>query len=88
MFRSAAVRPVTSRPEMITCPDVGCSNPAMILSVVDFPQPDGPSKEVKLPSSMESDTSFSATTEPKWRVMFLSSIMRIEEVQTCGIFLP
>jgi hypothetical protein len=47
--RNAAV-PVTSRPPIEIVPDVGCSSPATMRSVVVLPQPDGPSSAKKDPS--------------------------------------
>ena len=44
----------TGAPSSSTCPVVGRSSPATILSSVDFPQPDGPSRQMKSLSSIES----------------------------------
>ena len=37
---------------MYISPEVISSNPAIILKVVDFPQPDGPTKTINSPSSI------------------------------------
>ena len=41
------------------------SNPAMVFSKVDFPQPEGPTKTKKPPSSIERSIPFSTSTAPK-----------------------
>src|SRR3954451_14482786 len=46
-------------------PSVGSSNPPIIRSVVVFPHPDGPSIAKKLPRSISSDSSSTATTSSK-----------------------
>ena len=53
MPRAAGGRRVTSRPAMWMVPDVGWSRPAMSRSVVDLPQPDGPSRTTNEPGSAE-----------------------------------
>jgi len=42
-------------------PSVGVSNPAIIRSVVVFPQPEGPSIEKNSPDAMEKSASATAT---------------------------
>jgi hypothetical protein len=42
----------TFTPSMSTCPFVKSSSPAIILKVVDFEQPDGPTKTINSPSFM------------------------------------
>jgi hypothetical protein len=49
MRRWAGGRAVTSRPSISSRPLLGDSSPAISRSVVDLPQPDGPSSTVKLP---------------------------------------
>ena len=51
MPRAAGGRCVTSRPPMRMVPAVGVSSPAIRRSVVDLPQPDGPSSTTKEPGS-------------------------------------
>ena len=48
--RLSGPMPVTSAPCSRTWPRVGCSNPAIMRSVVVLPQPDGPSREKNSPS--------------------------------------
>jgi hypothetical protein len=43
-------------------PEVIVSSPAIILSVVDFPQPEGPRRIMNSPSAISSDTFFTAGT--------------------------
>ena len=50
MRRLAGGNCVTSRSPMRMLPEVGVSRPAIMRSVVDLPQPDGPSRTVKLPA--------------------------------------
>src|SRR3954471_15582177 len=51
-------------------PPVGSSKPPIIRSVVVFPQPDGPSMAKKLPRSISSERSSTATTSSKRFVTF------------------
>src|SRR6478752_9253957 len=53
-----------SWPPRRTRPRSGCSNPAMIRSVVVFPEPDGPSRVKNSPSPTETSTSSTAITSP------------------------
>src|SRR6202521_3492201 len=46
-------------------PAEGSMNPAISLSVVVLPQPEGPSRHTSKPCSIRSDTSSTAATEPK-----------------------
>ena len=52
MSRSEARRNATSSPSRKIWPEVGSSSPAIILSVVVLPQPDGPSRQKNEPSGM------------------------------------
>ena len=52
------------RPEMRMSPASGCSNPAIMRSVVVLPQPDGPSSEMNSPGSIVSERSSTATWSP------------------------
>jgi hypothetical protein len=58
----------TARPPIETDPVSCVSSPAMILSSVDFPQPDGPSSVRNSPSAMSSETPRSTATAPKFLV--------------------
>ena len=49
------------------------SSPAIILSRVDLPQPEGPTKTTNSRSATESDTSRTASTVPKLLETFSSS---------------
>src|SRR6476659_9237402 len=63
---------VTSSPWRRMRPSSGLSKPAIMRSVVVFPQPLGPSIEKNSPSPISSDTSSTATASPK-RLLTLSS---------------
>ena len=72
---AATVRPSTSMP-----PRVGCEKPAMALSSVDFPQPDGPSRQTNSPRLMVKSMSLRATTSPPGTGKILST----PETTMCG----
>src|SRR5215211_5979916 len=73
---------VRSRPPMTTRPSSGASKPAIILSVVVLPQPDGPSSEKNSPGSTASSTPSTATTPPGKRLVTRSR--RIEAGDAVG----
>ena len=52
-------------PSKVMPPDVTDSWPAIILSVVDLPQPEGPSRQIYLPGSKCSEKLFTAMVSPK-----------------------
>src|ERR1039457_3762942 len=52
MSRSLGVLLLTTLPPMRSSPSVMSSRPAIMLSVVDFPQPDGPTRMTNSPSAM------------------------------------
>ena len=52
-------------------PDVGLMNPAVILRSVVFPQPDGPSKVVKVPASNLQLTLSTAVVSLNFFVIFI-----------------
>ena len=54
MSRFDGCRPSTFRPSMLISPLVIGSSPAIVLSKVDLPQPDGPTSTRKPPSSISS----------------------------------
>src|SRR5260370_919252 len=62
--RCAGERPLTLSPPMRISPLVGSARPAMRLSVVDLPQPEGPTSERNSPSAMSRDSSLSASGAP------------------------
>ncbi len=51
----------TSAPSSTIRPSVGCSKPAIILSSVVLPQPDGPSSEKNSPRRMAKSARSTAT---------------------------
>src|SRR6476661_7189676 len=55
----------TSSPSMTTRPEVESSSPAMTLSKVDLPQPEGPTKTTNSPSVTSRLMPFSTSTGPK-----------------------
>src|SRR4051812_36106333 len=59
-LRSRGARSLTRLPPMIMSPLVMSSSPTIILSSVDFPQPDGPTRIMNSPSAMSRLTSFTA----------------------------
>ena len=65
MSRFDGCRPATSLPAILISPPVIGSSPAMVLSRVDLPQPDGPTSTRKPPSSISSETSFRMRVAPK-----------------------
>ncbi len=54
----------TTVPSIRISPDSGCSRPAMALSVVVLPQPDGPSKVRCSPAPTENVTPRTAAIRP------------------------
>ena len=62
--RSEAESRVTSLPPIKMLPSVDISKPAISLSVVVFPQPDGPSKVTSFPRSIVKLRSRTACTSP------------------------
>src|SRR5690606_33463414 len=65
MRRCAGGSLVTSRPSIRMRPLLGVSSPAIIRSVVDLPQPDGPSSTTKAPACAEKLASSTATAVPQ-----------------------
>src|SRR5919106_4190867 len=60
MSRSLAGTRFITRSSMRSSPAVIVSSPAIMRSVVDLPQPDGPSRTMNSPSSISSETSSTA----------------------------
>ena len=54
--------PVIGLPRNVTSPLVGCVKPANMLSMVDLPHPEAPSRQTNSPSSTDSERSLTATT--------------------------
>ena len=65
---------------MRTLPDVGDSSPAMMRSVVDLPQPEGPSSTQKEPGSMRRFMDCNAVVLPQDLATASSSISDIAAV--------
>ena len=64
MSRSFAGTSFTRRPSITSSPEVIASRPAIIRRVVDFPQPDGPSRIMNSPCSTASVTASTASAWP------------------------
>src|SRR6187551_3897896 len=62
--RAAGGSRVTSRLPMRMRPPFDASRPAISRSVVDLPQPDGPSRTLSVPASNAKETSSTARTGP------------------------
>ena len=60
MSRSLGAFSFTRSPPMRSSPDEISSSPAIMFSVVDFPQPDGPTRMMNSPSAIVIDRSFTA----------------------------
>ena len=58
-----------------TSPEVCCSNPAIILSNVDLPQPDGPTNVKNSPSFISTFKLLSTCVDPNDFEIFLSDIV-------------
>jgi hypothetical protein len=65
MSRSFGCRPLTTLSPMEIVPPVMSSSPAIMRSVVDLPQPDGPTSTTNSWSAMCRLKSLTATTAPK-----------------------
>ena len=61
MSRSLGDLLFTTWPPMSSSPEVMSSRPAIMLSVVDFPQPDGPTRMTNSPSAMSRLKSLTAS---------------------------
>src|ERR1700681_2077875 len=90
MSRCDARLNVTSSPPNRMRPDVGSSRPAIIRNVVVFPQPDGPSRQKKLPSgtvNVESRTamnSANALCRFSTRISAILSVLSLREFRHGG----
>src|SRR5690606_29626642 len=81
MLRSRTWSLLTSSPPNRIRPASEDSSPAIILSKVVLPEPDGPSRAVSLPSGMSSDTSFRAWNLPK--DLLMRSIVMLISCTSC-----
>ncbi len=64
MSRSLAGTSFTTRPPISSVPDVMVSSPAIMRSMVDLPQPEGPSRTMNSPSATSSETRSTAGSAP------------------------
>ena len=62
--RAAGLRCVTSRPSMTMRPSDGVSSPAIMRSVVDLPQPDGPRRTTSRPEAVANEMRSTARASP------------------------
>src|SRR3954454_21042671 len=73
MSRSFGALSLTTWPSMISLPAVMSSRPATMFSVVDFPQPDGPTRMMNSPSAISRLTSDTASAPSGYFLLTLSS---------------
>src|SRR5437870_1827505 len=73
MFLRCGGTVLTSRPSRRTTPDVGAVNPAIILSVVVFPEPLGPRRVTNSPGATIRLRPLTAATRPKDLCRFRAS---------------
>src|SRR5690349_3773841 len=64
MLRARGGRSLTISPPMRIVPEVISSSPAIILSVVDLPQPDGPTSATNSPLAISRSIARTASTAP------------------------
>ena len=62
--RCAGASDVTSRPSIRIRPSDGVSRPAIMRSVVDLPQPEGPSRTTSLPEGVAKEMRSTALAAP------------------------
>src|SRR6266481_9798167 len=75
MSRSLGVIWLTTLPPIRSSPEVMSSSPAIMLSVVDLPQPDGPTRITNSPSAMSRLTSSTASAPSGKRFVTWSRTM-------------
>src|SRR5262245_15826812 len=83
MSRSFGSRSFTSRSPMKMFPPVSSTRPAIRLSVVVLPQPDGPTNATNSPSSMVRDRWSTAWNEPYVLTTSLSRTCAIRIAAAC-----
>src|ERR1700735_3744183 len=71
MSRSLGGTSLTTSPPIMISPSVISSSPAIILSVVDLPQPDGPTSTTNSWSAMSRSIPFTAWTPPSYSLTTL-----------------
>ena len=64
MLRARGGRSLTISPPILIVPDEISSSPAIILSVVDFPQPEGPTRATNSRSAIARSIDRTASTGP------------------------
>src|SRR6266702_4921278 len=64
MSRSFGATPFIARPPIAIEPSLGSSRPAIMLSKVDLPQPEGPTRTTNSPSSISRSMSLSTSSAP------------------------
>jgi hypothetical protein len=69
MSRSLGARSFIRSPPMRSSPSEMSSSPAIMLSAVDFPQPDGPTRMMNSPSAISMLMSFAATVPSGYRLV-------------------
>src|SRR3569833_3329930 len=75
MSRSLGALSLTRSPAMRSSPEVMSSRPAIMLRVVDFPQPDGPTRMMNSPSAISRATSCTAVVPSGYFLVTLSRTM-------------
>src|SRR3954464_6027945 len=75
MSRSLGALSLTRWPPIRNSPEVMSSRPAIMLRVVDFPQPDGPTRMMNSPSAMERSISCTAMVPSGYFFVTLSRTM-------------
>src|SRR5262245_7789211 len=75
MSRSFGARSLTTFPPIRSSPALMSSRPAIMFSVVDFPQPDGPTRMTNSPSPMERLASSTASRPSGKRLVTWSNTM-------------
>src|SRR4051794_36202955 len=74
-LRSRGGRSLTTSPPMRISPSLMSSNPTIIRSSVDFPQPDGPTRMTNSPSAMSRLTSLTASVPSAYRLVTWSTVI-------------
>src|SRR5919106_4799114 len=76
------------RSATLISPESGVSSPAMHLSVVVFPQPDGPKSVKSLPSGTSRVTSSTATTRSLWARLLPGNVLTRFSTLSTSLGLP
>ncbi len=78
ILRWFGFRFVTSRPSMRMVPDVGCSKPAIMRSVVVLPQPEGPRNDTNSPRPTVRLKSFTSGRAPE-------GLLKVDDVEEAHV---